>query len=126
MGLLYAVGHDVQLETMVCGECGITYAMPKQRLDESRKRSGYHFYCPNGHARIFTESEADKLKKELDQVKQRNAQLANQISNERRAAEKERKRIMKRANSGVCQHCHRTFTNVARHMKTKHPKECNQ
>jgi len=27
----------------------------------------------------------------------------------------------KRADRGVCQHCHRSFVDVARHVATKHP-----
>lgn len=31
----------------------------------------------------------------------------------------------KRADAGVCQHCHRTFANVARHVAGHHPEHAN-
>jgi len=36
-------------------------------------------------------------------------------------ANTELKRVKRRINGGVCTCCNRTFTNLARHMKTKHP-----
>lgn len=117
-----AVDVNVSLVQMSCGECGVVFAVPGY-FQRERKETGKGWYCPNGHCRVYRESDSDRLRRELEQAQKRNAQLAWQIASERVTAKKEQARIMKRANAGVCQHCHRTFYNVVRHMKTKHPKE---
>jgi hypothetical protein len=45
-----------------CGGCDITYTMP-DTLYKRRQQDGQAFYCPNGCARHFRETETDTLKK---------------------------------------------------------------
>lgn len=119
-----------KLHTLTCCSCGITFAVPtywrQQRLDDKA-----WFYCPNGHPQHFTESEIDRLKKELEQQKRSVEWWKNS------AASKESQlkganiqlgkvkaklhRTERRIANGVCPCCHRSFQNVMRHMKTKHP-----
>src|SRR3990167_9557415 len=58
------------LVTDTCASCGIEFAMPAN-LRDSRKRDLASFYCPNRHAQTYTESEADRLKKELEAAQHR-------------------------------------------------------
>src|SRR5437667_6449086 len=102
-----------------CGSCGIIFFVPdcwKTRHWEE-KRS---FFCPNGCERKplgETERErADRLARELETAK-------DHLAHERHQHQKELKRIHKRVTAGLCQWCHRTFQNVLRHIKTKHPEE---
>ena len=43
--------------------------------------------------------------------------LADQLA----AADKEAKRLARRARNGVCPCCHRSFANVKKHMDNRHP-----
>ena len=56
-----------ELTVKHCPECGITYAIPKAFIDK-RHEDGKHWYCPNGHSIVFTESKVDKLEKQLHAV----------------------------------------------------------
>lgn len=106
-----------------CFECGILFGMP-DHYQIKRREDKKTFYCPNGHGQAYFESTADKIRRECDGLKQQLAQKDDEIAGwkrEKEKAEKEVRRVKKRASSGVCQCCNRTFTNVALHMKTKHP-----
>jgi chromosome segregation ATPase len=101
---------------MACGECGIEFDVPDHFYRE-RKETGGDWYCPNGHIRVFRESDVEKLRRERDRLQQRIAC----VEDEKRAAEKQVARLKKRASSGTCPCCQRTFANMSRHMKHKHP-----
>lgn len=113
-----------QYEFRCCPKCGIEYAAPKTFMDECRKDPSIYFHCPNGHGRHFSESEADRLRRERDRLQQQAARLEQTISEERARADKaERatKRLKKRASAGTCPCCSRSFSNMAEHMKRQHP-----
>jgi hypothetical protein len=105
-----------------CINCGIPFAVPIE-FQNCRRRDGKMFYCPNGHQMSYTETEAMKLTKQLDQARadaERQKQWRIQAEE---AADKERRakhRLQKRISAGVCPCCNRTFTDLARHMGTKH------
>ena len=73
-----------------CGQCGMTYAVPQEWLDE-RKRRGDTFWCPNGHARVFRPTEIETLRKQLaqaqhccDQERARVAELRDRLQHKGR------------------------------------------
>lgn len=112
-----------ELTRMSCGECGIEFAMPEHFRAE-RQRNGGGWSCPNGHQRVYRETDAEKMRRERDRA----IQDAARADEERRqaelraaAAEAETRRLKKRASAGVCPCCNRSFVALARHMKTKHP-----
>jgi ssDNA-binding Zn-finger/Zn-ribbon topoisomerase 1 len=127
----YALQQEVQLETRECGACGILFAAPKSFWAE-RRRTGAGWYCPNGHSRIFTETDVQKLQKQLDAEKQRVEFLKREIESQRGQLTAAKGQVtkarnkLKRVSHGVCPECHRTFVNVARHMQSKHGAVCNQ
>lgn len=114
-----------QMEDRVCGVCGIAWSAPKAFMDECRKEGkNKTFYCPNGHARVFKESEADEVRRELNRAKQMLAQRDDEILAERWRVQAEQKKVKKltvRASAGVCPCCNRTVRQMALHMKQKHP-----
>ncbi len=120
-----------QYEFRCCPKCGIEYAAPKEFMDEARKDPKIFFHCPNGHSRHFSESEADRLRKERDRLAQRIAEKDDRIREERERADAAERRtaaargqvtkIKNRVGHGVCPCCNRTFENLHRHMATKHP-----
>jgi hypothetical protein len=52
------------LEQMICPACGIRYAVPQRYIGERRAKGG-DWWCPNGHALAFVETEVDKLRRQL-------------------------------------------------------------
>ena len=48
--------------------CGIQFAIPEE-LKRRHDEDGYAIYCPLGHSCVRKESEAQKLRKELDGTK---------------------------------------------------------
>lgn len=119
-----AVTYLVNLEARDCPTCGTIYGIPDDFLARKRK-SGGTWYCPNGHPISFIESEADKQRKWAEQLAKelatRDSQL-NDVLGELSTAKKEIKRVRQRVDAGVCPDCHRHFTNLERHRKTKHTK----
>lgn len=112
-------------------ECGISFSVPSW-WDKVRRETHTRFFCPNGHGQSYTaESATEKLRRERDNAKQqlaraeqetRDAQAAAaKAENARRVAERVRQRLEKRASAGTCPCCQRTFSNMTRHMKQKHP-----
>jgi hypothetical protein len=118
--------------------CGIVFAVDAQ-VRAVWKRDGTNFTCPNGHGQRYTETEAQKLKKQLEaaevklQSQIRATEFArNNAASERAAREQTERRLTarkgintrlrNRIKNGVCPCCHRTFKQLAAHMKTKHPK----
>ena len=109
---------------MLCGTCGITFAVP-QGFYEGRRLSHATWYCPNGHERYYPgKSDVEKLRDELaDKERQLVAERERAATNyaAREKAEREAKRLKKRISGGACPCCKRSFVGLARHMKTKHP-----
>jgi hypothetical protein len=110
------------LETTVCW-CGINYAVPANLLRHAHN-DGQTIYCPLGHSVHWTETEAMRLKKKLDQAEALAASRLARIDQERAshaATKGQLTKVRKRAANGVCPCCNRSFVNVARHVKTQHP-----
>lgn len=106
------------LKTQTCGECGIVFAAPAAFWEDRHRHHNKNFYCPNGHARVFLgETEAEKYKRLYEAEKAEKERKDRQLA----AAQRQAKKIKNRIANGVCPCCHRTFSNLQRHMGTKHP-----
>lgn len=117
-----------------CGCCKMIWGMPRYFYDAQMKlcEKG-SFFCPTGHERHFIrgETEETKLRRQLNQKIQNEAYLESRIEEEKQAKEDlERKnaaqrgvviRMKNRSAHGVCLCCNRSFSDLARHMQTKHP-----
>lgn len=113
-----------------CPRCGVRFAMPANLIASLRETKAT-FYCPNGHGQSYRGSETERLKRELEAAKlrvQRAEETAMTRLRERDAAELQvrltrgKLRAHKqRAANGVCPCCKRSFVQLARHMRTKHP-----
>jgi len=113
---------ETSLETVTCYKCGVLFAAPTYFMIKRREDTGI-FWCPNGHNQAFVESETHRLRQQLDNQ----IRTATEMAERARVAEQARqksdaqlKRLNKRVAAGVCPCCNRTFSNLARHMKTKH------
>lgn len=126
------------LVTEECYKCGVLFAMPKALKDSALKHTiesaaeTIHFWCPNGHRQAYIgKNREEELQEQLQRARDRaatQAHLKEQAQRREQAqrsaatrARNERDRQRKRAKAGVCPCCNRTFRQLARHMKTKHP-----
>lgn len=121
---------ETNLEFHNCPVCAVAYAAPPS-LFKKRREDGQPFWCPNGHSLSFHETELDKLRQQLEEEK-RNAEWYKNSAKTKDTQIKgmniqigkvkaKLHRTERRIANGVCPCCHRSFQNVMRHMKTKHP-----
>lgn len=116
-----------------CWKCKSDVWLPAPLYKAARHSSRIVFFCPYGHEAIFSEgeTEVDKLRRERDRLLQRTMQLDDTVAEQRAALFKEREQIAllqaqrrtvaKRSAAGTCPCCHRTFRQMALHMRNKHP-----
>lgn len=117
-----------------CPNCGVTIVMP-EHMYNTRRNDHKVFYCPNGHTAAFSGKSA--LEKELEEAKRhlenqrarlewaeadakRAKEARDQAQRQASAARGQVTKIKNRVGNGVCPCCNRTFTNLQRHMETKH------
>ena len=109
---------SVTFESIACSKCGILFAVDAQ-VRAVWKRDGTTFTCPNGHGQSYTETEAQKLKKQLE-IKDKELQFARKNAASERAAREQTQRqlavrkgintrLRNRIRHGVCPCCHRTL-----------------
>lgn len=111
-----------------CCRCKSEIWLPDSLHDAAHHSESISFWCPYGHEQHFVQGETEemKLRRERDRLRQQIAQKDDEIAAERARAvraERKTKRIERRAHAGLCPCCNRTFENVARHMRQKHPEQ---
>lgn len=90
---------------------------------ERRREDHENFFCPNGHPQHFpAETEAEKLRRALDDEKDRHARTLSRLNLTERRAKKAEKQIA-RTKKGLCPCCKRFFLDLSRHVATKHPEQ---
>lgn len=114
---------SLQMYTMRCANCGVMFGVPNE-FDDQRRDDGRSFYCPNGHSNVYRDTEAKRLKRELEKTTQRLSQAnerRERAEEESRRKQRKYARIRDRVKNGVCPCCNRTFQNLQAHMRTQHP-----
>ncbi len=117
------LAYTQHLITQTCCTCGIEFGIPEP-WNNKRREDHKEFYCPNGHVLTYRDGPLETLKKELADEKKRrewaekNAE-ATRASNA--ALRGEMTKLKNRVGNGVCPCCKRSFTNLQRHMHSKHP-----
>lgn len=117
-----------------CCVCQEQFGIDRPTYDLlQRQAEAVRFYCPHGHKQFFAsgETEAEKLRRERDRLKQQMARVEDDRRRADERAEAERRRaaafkgqatrLRTRAKAGICPCCNRHFTALERHMATKHP-----
>jgi hypothetical protein len=112
--------------------CGITYAIPTdlntyvhRKHDNNEKQVSV--YCPLGHTWIPAgESALDRERRTRERLERQLANRDEDLRAERAshtATKGQLTKTRKRASGGVCPHpeCKRSFVDVARHVRSKHP-----
>lgn len=118
----YALRVEFLMEDTECCVCATRFGVDKVIMDNRRKNAG-NIYCPNGHCIGWKDSDADRLRKQLEEEQSRvRLERSMRLTAEQQlvAAKKDAKRIIARLSAGVCPHCNRTFKQLAAHMKCKH------
>lgn len=113
------IQENITLETEMCCNCAVVFAMPSY-LKRQRRDDGLTFHCPNGHPQHYTKTTVMQLTEQLEAAQRelRSEKChALRMTQERDQAQ----RKLKRVHRGVCPCCKRSFTDLARHMQTKHP-----
>lgn len=127
-GRAVTITAAIELVTETCCACGVLFAMAK---DYRQKRLDDHdqFYCPNGHSQSYvgeTQRErADRLEREAEAERRASRWWREQTEQTERRLSATRgvvTKLRKRAHAGVCPFgCRRHFTNLERHVASKHP-----
>lgn len=121
--------HDVTIEiiTETCYSCGCIFGMTVE-FQENRLADKQRFFCPNGHGQSYTGKsaserarEAEVARDEAERARRAAEARAQALRDQLDAAERERKRHEERTKNGVCPCCKRSFVQLQRHMKAKHP-----
>ena len=112
-----------------CISCGVVFTVPLTMI-KNKWASGGEYHCPSGHGQGWGVGhvEREDLRRERDRLKQRVAQLNDDVKAAADRAEKtaaELKRHKQLSAAGVCPCCNRSFENLRRHMATKHPDQAN-
>jgi len=101
--------------------------------DSVRKGSSGGWYCPNGHSRVFRESDAEKVRREmqqqLDQAASRLEFYRREVKSQKRELTATKSRLTKtnkRISNGVCPVCRRNFVALGRHIRGQHPDYCKE
>lgn len=120
----------MKFSRLCCTECATVYFFPEDWCNKASV-DGRSWQCPNGHGQHFGNGELDTLRRERDRLKQNEARLIEEAAeanrqriaaqSERLKAERQTKRVVKRAQAAMCPCCNRHFANVEAHMKTQHP-----
>lgn len=135
-----AAGKTINLRTEVkfrveeCCNCGVQFAMTMstynhyQMHSSGSKRHTLSFFCPNGHQQHYQgKTEAQQLREQVEQERERTRFAQRRLKSEQgshRATKGHLTRAKTRSAAGTCLHCNRTFKQLARHMKSKHPEKC--
>lgn len=124
------LNFNQQLVTETCYKCGVVFAVPSY-LQKMRREDKESFWCPNGHPQVYAESESDRLRRQLEEQKRSTEWWKNSAASKDSQlkganiqlgkVKAKLKRTETRVGHGVCPCCNRSFVNMQRHMKTKHP-----
>jgi hypothetical protein len=128
MGRFYT--REITMVDQECWVCGLPFGMPTHYRDEARSKS-HTIYCPRGCKLSLGESEAAKLRQQLEnrdrelEYQEKATKRANQRVTKERRSHAATKGLLtktkKRVSNGVCPCCKRSFQQLARHMKGQHP-----
>lgn len=112
-----------ELVTETCIACGIQFAVSPDYVRGLRE-THRTFYCPNGHNMYYpAETGEERLRKALNEANSKMADLERakfEVEKQLNGALDKITKMKKRANAGLCPYCRRHFTNVERHIQSKH------
>jgi len=129
--MIFTVEREVTITILDCCTCGGPVALSKDQ-ERSLRESHRPFYCPAGHSQAFeAETEAERLRRVLHLSEIEKTRIAAELAQARTeadaalgemvAAQQDAARAKRRAAAALCPCCNRSFTQLRRHLQTKHP-----
>lgn len=115
--------EQVQMVLEMCYKCGMPFGLESDYQDRMRK-TGDTFYCPRGHAQVYTEAEVTVLKRKLASAESDKQWWRNEAEAKGRRLIAMRGVVTKlknRAAEGQCPCCKKHFKVLAKHMTKMHP-----
>ena len=114
---------SIQLTTMTCDACGITFAVPDEFYRQYEDH-GQSMRCVNPRCRwpsfVPTRSMEDELREERDRAKRANNR-ADTIERSRNAYKGVLTRTKRRIAAGKCPLCSKDFADLKTHFEGQHP-----
>jgi hypothetical protein len=124
------LAYTGQLVIVTCW-CGINHAIPSDLNAWANASAKNAVHCPLGHEWVRRESEAAKVRRQLERERERATLLRSRVDQERARGDHEAARargykgaltkVKKRVGNGVCPCCQRSFPDLAAHMAGQHP-----
>jgi hypothetical protein len=120
---------DTTLEVVECYSCKMLYAIPAS-LNASaikypgQQQNGWTLFCPLGHQWYYLGRNIEQQLADERKAKQATRELLEHEQRSHAATRghvTRKKKQLARVAHGVCPCCNRHFTNLERHMTTKHP-----
>lgn len=108
---------EVYLKPVECANCGVVFGITS-RFMENRRKDHQGFFCPLGHGNTYLQKTSEEIA--FDNLTRERA-MHDQTKSSLLEKEKSLIKITERIKNGVCPCCNRTFLNLQRHMKNKHP-----
>jgi predicted RNA-binding Zn-ribbon protein involved in translation (DUF1610 family) len=119
----FTIAAEVVLELVNCPNCGVIFGLPQEMQHELRQ-TGNSFYCPNGHALSYRDSEVSRLKKKLRERDKYIDDLRGDLmltERRRRAAKGQLTKWRNKLAQGACVCCGQVVLDLAQHMAEAHP-----
>lgn len=130
----FSLNRKISFETVECGACHMLFAITSA-FQRQCKEDGRAFRCPDPKCswdtQSYCETDVDKFKKELKEAEAAKARAdqARRWAEESRDCERRSHaatrghltRAKTRAAAAVCPCCNRSFKQLRRHMRSKHP-----
>jgi len=115
---------------VTCYTCGTPFGINDGLYNSAVKDKNQSVYCPScgNRTRWTGETEDQKRIKQLKRKLEWEANQSARLKQEKESAENSLRstkgvitKLKKRVHNGVCPCCTRSFKNLERHMKNKHP-----
>lgn len=110
--------------TECCFSCGVLFGLPEELYKILQNNPDKYFYCPNGHSQHYVKSQEAVRREQVEKLLREKEHQLIMSANQKLELEQQLKKVnnkLKRVSKGVCPCCNRTFIDLQRHMKTKHP-----
>ncbi len=112
-----------------CYHCALHFGIPSQLYTRAVTNAAGTIFCPAcGQESRWGESDDKKRIRDLETKLKWESDHAARLASERNLAQASLAatkgivtRLRNRASAGLCPCCNRTFSQLARHMKSKHP-----
>ncbi len=123
-GTTYTPG-TLYIDPLTCGACGVAFGLERSFMKD-RQATGHTFCCPNGDKIGYSETEVQRLERQLKAERENSARWAaqyDQAEASHRAYKGQATKLRNRTLAGECPICGQHLRDVQRHVARQHPDE---